>query len=350
MGYTLEVLNEVRADIEVPQPVIEEVRKRRDAVRAAAKQFLGAKRTFPSGSATHWTSIGRILATEDGVDGDCGVVLSRAGVWQELGPDGDGVGPCGVVEQVRTFIGPLIREDYPDAKLWVTGKRAILVRCYEPIESYEDDDPTVDLIVALDRIGKPGLWIPNLNTNSWDASHPEKHNALFNADPKSLRVARARVVRLGKAWSRSRGRPVSGFNIEALAWEAVEPGQGLAKALLAFFEHGASSLAIRRTQDPAGVSGPIKLLKPKDVVVSKFVNGRDAVQEALDNDDDEDAVRDALRRVFPKVMTAAEAGKQRFARAMRDGNDRLSVSVGAGLTVGTSGTEFKTTRAFGDAR
>lgn len=350
MGYTLDVLDEVRADIEVPQPVIEEVRNRRDVVRAAANQFLGAKRTFPSGSATHWTAIGRILTTEDGVDGDCGVVLSRAGVWHELGPDGDDVGPSDVVEKVRTFIGPIIREDYPDAKLWVTGKRAILVRCYEPIEGYEDDDPTVDLIVALDRIGELGLWIPNLYTDSWDASHPEKHNALFNADPKSLRVVRARVVRLGKAWSRSCGRPVSGFNVEALAWEAVESGQGVAKALLAFFEHGASSLAVRRTKDPADVSGAIKLLQPKDVVVAKFVKARDAVQEALDNDDDEDAVRDALRRVFPRVMTTTEAGKQRFARALRNGNDGLSVSVGAGLTVGTSGASVPTTRAFGDAR
>lgn len=350
MGCTSDVLDEVRDDVQVPQPVIDEVHNRRDVTRVAAAQFAGAKRTFPSGSATHATAIGRILATEDGVDGDGGVVLSRAGVWWDLGPDGEGVGPCDVVEQVRAFIGPIIREEYSDAKLYIAGKRAILVRFHEPIEGFEDDDPTVDLIVALDRIGQPGLWIPNLKSDSWDASHPEEHNRLINADPKSLRVVRARVVRLGKAWSRSCGQPVSGFNIEALALESVQSGQGVANALLAFFEHGASSLAKRRTEDPAGVSGPIKLPKAKDVVVAKFEKARDAVQEALDNDADEDAVRDALRRVFPKVMTASEAGKKRFARVMPGGNDGLSVSVAGGLTVGTAGASFNTTRSFGDAQ
>jgi hypothetical protein len=345
VGYTQEVLDEVRSEVQVPQAVIDEVRKRRDLVRSAAHKFTGAKRTFPSGSATHWTAIGRILATEPGVDGDCGVVLSRAGQWWELGPDGAGVAPSDVVEQVREFIGPQIREEYADAKLYVTGKRAILVRFAKPVEGYEDDDPTVDLIVALDRRDAPGLWIPNLNSDSWDASHPEQHNALLNGESKSLRVVRARVVRLGKAWSRSCGRPVSGFNIEALAWESVESGQGVARALLAFFEHGASSLKAANTKDPAGVSGSIKLLKSRDTVVAKFASARDNLRAALDSDDDEEVVRDALRHVFPRVMTVKEA----MAKRLRHGNSGLSVSVGAGLSVGTSGTTLKTTRAFGDA-
>lgn len=345
MGCTQEVLDEVRSEIQVPKAVIDEVRKRRDLVRTAAAKFTDARRTFPSGSATHWTAIGRILSTEPGVDGDCGVVLSRAGQWWELGPDGAGVGPSQVVEQVRQFIGPHIREEYEDAKLYVTGKRAILVRFSSPVPGFADDDPTVDLIVALDRRGQAGLWIPNLNSDSWDASHPERHNALFNADPRQLRVVRARVVRLAKAWSRSCGRPVSGFNIEALAWEAVETGQGVARDLLAFFEHGAASLKRANTTDPAGVSGSIKLLQPRDTAVSKFATARDYVRKALANDDEE-VVRDALRAVFPRVMTIKEA----MAKRLRHGNAGVSVSVGGGLTVGTSGTPIKSTRAFGDAR
>lgn len=349
MRWTQQVLDEVRENISVPLPVIQEVRARRDLVRQAASTFQGAKRTFPSGSSTHWTAIGRILATEQGVDGDCGVVLGRGGKWWPLGPDGDDVGAAEVVGEVQSSIGETIRESYPKAKLWATTKRAIVVRFGQPIKDYEADDPSVDLIVALDRIGAPGLWIPNLAAGRWDASHPEKHNELLNGGTKTLRVTRARVVRLSKGWARCNGRPVSGFNLEALAWEAVEPGQGVATALLALFDHGATSLASELTKDPAEVSGSIRLPGSRDTAVKKMASARDAVQEALDNDDDEDAVRESLGRIFSNVMSRTEA-KAYMARALADGNREVSVTRSGSLLVGSGGSLLKTTRSYGDDR
>lgn len=351
MSYTEQVLEEVRSSIEVPLPVIEAVRERRNLVRDAAATFPGAKRTFPSGSATHWTAIARILKTEQGVDGDCGVVLDRRGQWSLLGPDGECLGPTDVVTEVQGWIGPIIREEYPQAKVWTTTKRAIVARFGQPLDDYPDDDPTVDLIVALDRVGAAGLWIPNLYAGSWDASHPEQHNELLNAEPKSLRIKRARVVRLAKGWSRSNGRPVSGFNIEALALEAVTPYQTLSRALLAFFDLGATSLAEGLTQDPANVSGSIKLPegKNREDVVRKFERARDAVQEALDNDDDEGAVREALDGVLPNVVSMEEA-KSRMAHALGNGNAGVTVTRTGILTAGAGGAGFKTTRSYGDAR
>ena len=42
-----------------------------------------------------------------------------------------------------------------------------------------------------------------------------------------------------------------------------------------------ASLAVRRTQDPAGVSGPINLEQPKYIAVKRLCEARDALAEAL---------------------------------------------------------------------
>ncbi|MEZ5182210.1 MAG: hypothetical protein R2702_10105 [Acidimicrobiales bacterium] len=97
-------------------------------------------------------------------------------------------------------------------------KRAIEVRF--------PDGPSVDLIVGLTRKDAPGLWIPNLNSGSWDASIPGD-TELLTAEPKSLRVARARAIRLAKAWNKQPTQPgLCSFNLEALALAAVESGMG----------------------------------------------------------------------------------------------------------------------------
>lgn len=66
------------------------------------------------------------------------------------------------------------------------------------IEVNFPDGPSVDLIVGLTRKDAAGLWIPNLHSSSWDASHPERHTELLTAAPKALRVTRARAIRLGE--------------------------------------------------------------------------------------------------------------------------------------------------------
>ena len=70
-----------------------------------------------------------------------------------------------------------MREEYPDATYEVC-KRAILFEFHEPLG--DEQDPSVDLIVALTRVEGDGRWIPNTEAECWDASDPEEHTRLLN--------------------------------------------------------------------------------------------------------------------------------------------------------------------------
>src|SRR5438067_687112 len=76
----------VRQQIQANDTVLREARRRRDRVRALAEQFVGALRSFPSGSLAHGT-VRRPVK-----DADSGVVVDRRS-WPQLGPDGSSVGP-----------------------------------------------------------------------------------------------------------------------------------------------------------------------------------------------------------------------------------------------------------------
>ena len=118
-----------------------------------------------------------------------------------LGPDSeDQEGPGPIVEAMRNHLRRELRQEYPEVKFRIT-KRAILITFGEPLPSGED--PTVDLVVGLERVSKPGLWIPNTETEAWDPSDPEEHTRLLTSrwDPKALRVTQ------GAAGDPRRGHP-----------------------------------------------------------------------------------------------------------------------------------------------
>jgi hypothetical protein len=184
-----DVLEEIRQELSASDDDLREARKRRDLVLKAAASFRGASRTFKSGSVAH----GNVNNPVDDADG--GLVLDRR-VYVELGPDSpDREGPEDVVDEVRDRVMAIVRETYPKARSRLI-RRAIVIRFNEP---QADVDPSVDLVVALTRKDAKGLWIPNRDEDDWDPSHPEEHTRLLTTDRKSLRVHRARVIRLAKA-------------------------------------------------------------------------------------------------------------------------------------------------------
>lgn len=326
MGCTARILAEILDEIQADQDVLDEARDRRTDVLDIAGGFEGSLRVFRSGSLAHGTAIKPVS------DADCGVVLDRR-CYSDLGPDGDDVGPNAIVEEVRDFIGDRLRETYEDARLTVT-KRAIKITFDDPLN--DEEDPSVDIVVALTRSGAEGLWIPNTKTKEWDASHPEKHTDLLTEGSKSLRRERARAIRLAKAWNKQYSKPaVCSFNLEALALAAVESGTDLPEALKALFEEGASQLDEGLTPDPAGVSDPIKVPDRK-IAVRRFEAAAEALREALKCDDDEDAVREALSVVFHKYVSPPKGtSKSAWADAIRK-MDQGTIRVGAGgLTLGS---------------
>jgi len=231
----------------------------------------------------HGTANCPIHQRDKGLDADAGVVLDRRS-HPTLGPDSeDQEGPGPIVEAIRNHLRRELRPDDPQVKFRIT-KRAILITLGEPLPSGED--PAVDLVIGLERVNKPGLWIPNTETDGWDPSDPEEHTRLLTtrSDPKALRVTRARAIRLAKAENkRTAVPPLCSFNLEAFALMFVEQGMDQASALLALWEEGAQDLDHRYTPDPAGVSKPIKVVnRPMAVERLEFAAGRLAL--ALDHD------------------------------------------------------------------
>lgn len=343
MGYTEAILEDIRQQLAPEDLVLKEARDRRDAVKNAAESFVGALRTYNSGSLAHGTANCPIHKRDKGLDADCGVVLDRR-THYTLGPDsGAQVGPNDVVNRMLVHLTSLITTEYPRATLTLT-KRAIFVEVNQPMA--DGEDPTIDLVVGLERRGE-GLWIPNTEANRWDPSHPEKHTELLTADPKLLRVTRARAIRLAKAENKRSVPPLCSFNLEAFGLMFVQHGVSEPEALLSIWQEGARDLASRLTPDPAGVSAPIKV-EDRAYALERLEFAATRLRTALDNDDDEQAVRINLQQLWPDFVASTADGttKARAAAHLKSGQPLRVTSHGA-LAV-TAGTPLKSPRSFGE--
>lgn len=352
MGNTAEVLDDVRAQLAPSDEALDEARRRRDIVKDAAASFDGVRDSFNSGSLAHRTMNCPIHKRDKGMDADCGVILDRRR-YPLLGLDGAGLGPDNVVEAMLTHITGKVLAEYPSAKLRTT-KRAILVVPNQPLTTGED--PTVDLIVALDRRNEPGLWIPNLQRHGWDPSHPQKHTELLNAEPAQLRRIRRQAIRLAKAENKRGPDPLlCSFNVEILGWMFVQSGQGVPQALLRLWQQGALDLRRQFTPDPADVSPPVKIrdaYRPADRVEAAervdFAAAR--LQTALDYDYDLARVRAELRQLWPDFIAAAsgQLSKARLATSIGTGSTLHAAATGGIAAAG--GVPLNNPRSYGDGQ
>lgn len=334
VDYAGQVLTDVRGQIAVDDDVLSETKARRNLVKRNARTFPGALSTFDSGSVAHGT------VNKPVSDADCGVVLDRR-TYPELGPDGDDEPPNGIVVEMAKHVIDGVREDYPNATCQVC-KRAILIEFHEPLG--EEQDPSVDLIVALTRAEGDGRWIPNTEAEDWDASDPEEHTRLLNGLDIPTRVHRARVIRLAKAAVKQDATPViSSFNLEALALAYVDKDDTIAESLRDLLLDGADSLAEGPTLDPAGVSDPIKL--PDGVspaaTVARIRELGEAVACAVDADTLEDA-ETALSAVFPDHVESGSGARSLGDALRRHRRGPIGAAFGAGAA------DLKPARAYGD--
>lgn len=346
MSYAETILEEVRGDAAPPDEHLDEARRRRDAVLAAAEEFATVRDTYVSGSIAHGTA-------NTVKDADCGIVLDRRS-HQDLGPDGDGGGPTEIVEDVRQHLRDSgLHETWEDIGFKVTN-RATKVFFREPLS--EECDPTVDLIVALDRKDAPGLWIPKGMEGSsptWDASHPAKHTDLFLPADMDLRRNRVRTTRIAKLVNDSYTNwSFSSFNLAALAYFGIEQPQSLDKALLEFYVFAAKDLRDQLTPDPAGVSDSIKLPKgvTKDKAVKRFEKQRDLMEEAVEADSDEEA-REALAKLLPDWVEPPEGGAASLAASIAAGIAPRATDRGVSPGATSQGREIKkNVRSYGEER
>ena len=339
MGERANRLEDVEKKISADDKALDEAQRRRREVLRIAATFPGVLGTFGSGS------VAMGVVNDPVEDADGGMILDRR-CYPTLGPDGDGDTPGDIVADLHGFLGPEVRETWPRATVH-DMKRGVTVRMHDPL--WSGADPYVDLVVAMNRRDAAGLWIPNLAAECWDASHPQRHVELMISGTRALRRTRARVVRLGKAWNKQYSEPAfSSFNMVALALECITTSMTIDTALLRFFEHAAASLAVGRTEDPAGVSGPIKLETTKDAAVSRLASARDHLAAALDDDADLDVVAAELHEVFWSYLPEPIGGlsKAGVADLMRQGTPRFRTTA-SGLAVAGAVT---TKRSFGGRR
>ena len=341
MGYTQEMLDKVSEKIAAPEAPLKEARVRLALVRATANGFDGALRTYQSGSLAHHTVIDPVS------DGDGGLVLDRV-KHTTLGPEGKGESPSEVVSKLCGLLGPELRKTYPSARC-TTSKRGPKISFGQPVSlpnSLETQDPYVDLVVALTRREGNGLWIPNLEKNTWEASDPEKHAELISSGTTTLVAKRRRVIRLLKAWNKQFTKPAfSSFHLTVLAHDHVEIGQSEAQALHAVF--GAVTKQLEEgvsTKDPAGVSQPLKLMESRETALVRARAARDRVGEALANDSDEEKVLLALSRLFSRHIEAPNSDlASKAVAALRIGAPIAATVVG----VSNSGAVIPVARSYG---
>lgn len=342
MGYTQEMLDKVSEKIAAPEAPLKEARVRLALVRATANGFEGALRTYQSGSLAHHTVIDPVS------DGDGGLVLDRV-KHTTLGPEGKGESPSEIVSKICGLLGPELRKTYPNARC-STSKRGPKISFGQPVSlpnSREAQDPFVDLVVALTRREGSGLWIPNLEKNTWEASDPEKHAELISSGTVTLVAKRRRVIRLLKAWNKQFTKPAfSSFHLTVLAHEHVVAGQSEAEALRAVFTEMTKELERGdSTKDPAGVSQPLKLLESREIALVRARAARDRLNEALENDSDEEKVALALSRLYSQYISAPPGDvTSKAVSAIRRGGP-IAASV-VGLT--TSRAVIPVARSYGE--
>ena len=337
MGHALTIITNIRDQIAETLERLGEARKRRDVVRAAGEAFPGALRSAGTGS------LATALVNAPVDDADSVLVLDRRS-YPTLGPDGDGDLPTQIVGDVQAHIRPRVRKTYAKAEA-CEMKRGLIVRCHE---NFDGVDPTVDFVIALMRAKGPGLWIPNMDAGRWDPSHPELHVELFNSGSRELRRSRAQSTRVVKAWNKQYAEPaLSSFNISALGLEAITIPLALDEGVAVLLEHAASSLALRRTEDPTGVSGPIKLLKSKEITINRLADAATKVRQAVESTD-EDEVIELLAGVFWKYVNAPTGGTAALLGGLRSGNG--GVGTASGLLLTGAGARLKSTRSFGGRR
>ncbi|ROP44378.1 MULTISPECIES: hypothetical protein [unclassified Rathayibacter] len=333
-----DLLNDVRRQIEPEVTNLKEARDRLALVRRHAGTFYGALRTYRSGSLTVHSMNNPVT------DGDGGLVLNR-NYYPGLGPEGtQEEQPSDLVDELCLHLGPLIRETYPDAKVH-KSKRGPKVYFHSPLP--DGSDPTVDMVLALTRKEGEGIWIPNLEKDRWDASHPEKHADLFNGDAPAFRSTRRKITRLAKAWNKQYTvQGASSFEVSVWAWEFVDPGMGMAKGLWSLFDQAASRLEEgEATPDPAGVSDDLHLLVTAANMAIRLRKAATNLRAALDTDDEKE-IRAAVSAVFWNYIDAPETSALASSvSTLKTGLPVAATALGVGVTATTAAASVS--RAYG---
>lgn len=342
------VIKEILDEIAVPKDVLDEAKKRRNLVLDIAGKHPAGRQGFRSGSVAHGTE------NKPLEDADCGEMIDRRfEEFRAYGPDAPGIGegPIAFVESFRAFIESEIRQTYPNATAATMGqKRSIKIEFNEPVDFDEwgEVDPYVDFIVGLSMAAGSGIWIPNLETDSWDPGDPMLHTHLMaEKDPRDLRIFRARVLRLAKRAvkrdaANGGGAVMCSWNLSALALEFFEEVTSLSDGLEGFFTYASQQIAKHLTEDPSdAITDPIKL--PQGVTqeqASARLAEMAAVVARANQAYSPQAARNELEAIFgSEIKEINERATKRMKRDLGR-EDAAGVAAGIGSTYPQTGSSW----------
>lgn len=330
------VIEEILDEIRVPKPVLDEAKARRNLVLEIADRHPAGRAPFRSGSVAHGTE-NKPLEDADGGE----MINRRFEEFRVYGPDGSGEGPTRFVESFRALIEREVRRAYPNATATTNGqKRSIKVEFHTPVDLDEwgEVDPYVDFIVGLAMADDgTGIWIPNLETDSWDPGDPQFHTYLMTEkDSRELSIYRAKILRLAKRAVKRDGANggivvMCSWNLSALALAYFDEVSTLSEGLERFLTYASEQIALSLTSDPSDViTDPIKL--PKGVTqeqASARLAEMAAVVRAANSQLSIAGARTELSAIFGEEIKAVSAREGLDLRnALQSGN---AVAVGAAV-------------------
>lgn len=329
MNLANELITEMLAESKPSREAIDEARARRDLVKEAAMTYEGALGFIKSGSLAHFTVNGTVS------DADGSLILDRR-IYTKYGPDGDNIGPYELVLDLAEYIRDTVKQIYPNVYISTNHKRAIYFRFRQPLE--DGQDPTVDLVIGLNRKDQPGIWIPNLDDDSWDPSNPGKHTDLVRVRRQSTNHASSKVVRALKLFSKQWEKELlASFHWTALMLEAYPNQKPVIKGVIDVLKHAAESLEEGNTDDPAGVSGPIHLPshRERSVVIGRISSAAAKLQKAYDTQDDNEEALDEVVELFGEIFTKSTAKETLEAATLTVRRKVLDKAIEQSQTSGT---------------
>jgi hypothetical protein len=347
------ILREMLSATEPSKDALEEAEARRDAVFEAARTYEGVYKTIKSGSIAHGTAggIGGIISDADG-----SVVISRR-LYPEYGPDGDGVGPKGLIEDIADDLRNLVSQLYPNVWVSTNHKHAIYFRFRDEVDG---QNPTVDLVVALNR-KDGGLWIPHMFRDIWQPSDPETHTLLVKAKREETKGVSTEVVRIAKLYAKQWDPTLLfSFHVTALVLEDLTVGRSLDEGFASLLDYAARTLKYGNTKDPAGVSESLKIPTGRDreKLVRKLAIAAEHMNRAIEldsaNDENFDDIVEEMKKVFwrsgERELFEAAAEKAKLDRYIERANSTVATYGASASTVMAASVArpVVSTRAFGN--
>ena len=318
--------------LEVTSPdkeVVREARRRLNTVFDASETIPGVLGTIRSGSLAHYTVSGAVN------DADGALVLDRRH-YKEYGPDSEEKkGPEELVTTVADSIRQEVKDVYPDVYISTGHKRAIYFRFRQSIL---EQDPTVDLIIALRRKDRAGIWIPNLDTNTWDASDPGRHTQMMSERRQATDHKSSKWIRLCKLFSGQwSAKLLHSFNWSALMLESSFAPSALTEDWAMLLEHTEQSIARGNTPDPAGVSEPIKLPegRSKQEVVAELKDASEKLRLLADIEGEEATDIDKIKELFRGLFRYGEV-RSALDKAVEEVEEDLRKTLDAQISRATS--------------